>query len=303
MNREETKKEVPFRSGFITVVGRPNVGKSTLLNHLLGEKFLIVSDKPQTTRNRIRCILTRSDMQAIFIDTPGIHKPRHKLGEYMVQTALRTLNEVDAVVLVMDLTEEAGRGDEYVLEQLRLIQTPVILLLNKSDRVDAAVCEQRRKQAEAMYPFKAIFCGSAVTGAGMDDFLAEIVQLLPAGPMYYPDDMVVDQPERFIVAELIREKIIHLTEEEIPHSVAVEVEEMAERPNDLVFIRAAIYVERESQKGIIVGAGGSLLKQVGQQARRDIEALLGSRVYLDLWVRVKKDWRRRDGALRQFGYE
>ena len=300
---EKSTDTAPFHSGFITVVGRPNVGKSTLLNQLLGEKFLIVSDKPQTTRNRIRCILTRTDMQAVFIDTPGIHKPQHKLGEYMVQTALRTLAEVDVVVLVVDLTAETGRGDQFILEQLQGIGTPVILLLNKKDRVSPDVCERRREEMAALFPFERILCVSALTGDGMTDFLDIIAGLLPEGPMYYPEDMVVDHPERFIVAELVREKIIHLTEEEIPHAIAIEIEEMSPRPDDLIYIRAVVYVERESQKGIVVGAGGRLLKQVGQEARKDIEALMGSRVYLDLWVRVKKDWRKRDGALRQLGYD
>ena len=300
---DTTEGKQPFRSGFVTVIGRPNVGKSTLLNQLLGEKFLIVSDKPQTTRNRIRCILTRPDMQAVFIDTPGIHKPQHKLGEYMVQTALRTLAEVDVVVLVMDLTAETGRGDQFILEQLKTIETPVILLLNKKDQVSLEVCRRRQEEMAGLYAFEQIRCVSALTGEGTAEFLDLIAGLLPDGPMYYPEDMVVDHPERFIVAELIREKVILRTEEEIPHAVAVEIEEMSPRPDELIYIRAVVYVERESQKGIVVGAGGRLLKQVGQEARKDIESLLGSRVYLDLWVRVKKDWRRRDGALRQFGYD
>ncbi len=300
---DTTEGKQPFRSGFVTVIGRPNVGKSTLLNQLLGEKFLIVSDKPQTTRNRIRCILTRPDMQAVFIDTPGIHKPQHKLGEYMVQTALRTLAEVDVVVLVMDLTAETGRGDQFILEQLKTIETPVILLLNKKDQVSLEVCRRRQEEMAGLYAFEQIRCVSALTGEGTAEFLDLIAGLLPDGPMYYPGDMVVDHPERFIVAELIREKVILRTEEEIPHAVAVEIEEMSPWPDELIYIRAVVYVERESQKGIVVGAGGRLLKQVGQEARKDIESLLGSRVYLDLWVRVKKDWRRRDGALRQFGYD
>jgi GTP-binding protein Era len=306
-----TRRSVPdlttqtntFRSGFASIVGRPNVGKSTLMNQLLGEKFVIVTDKPQTTRNRIRCILTRDDMQVVFIDTPGIHKPHHKLGEYMVKAALRTLQEVDVVVLVVDGTEAMGRGDDFVLEQLKGLRTPVVLLLNKTDVADPSHLDRLEKAYRDRHPFQGVYRVSALSGDGVAPFLDGIYELLSPGPMYYPEDMVIDHPERFVVAEMIREKIIQLTQDEIPHSVAIEIEEMVPRSDDMVFVRAIIYVERDSQKGIVIGAGGQLLRQIGQQAREDIEGLLGSRVYLDLWVRVKKDWRSKDGSLKELGYD
>lgn len=296
-------KAIPYKSGFVAVVGRPNAGKSTLLNALLGEKLVIVSEKPQTTRNKITCILTRPDAQIIFIDTPGLHKPRTKLGEYMVGTAQAACREVDVVLLMLDAAAATGAGDRYVVESLREVGAPVLLVLNKTDLAAA----QRVAELTAMYsewfPFAGIVPVSALHQTNLEELLAEIVSLLPEGPRYYPEDMVIDQPERFIVAELIREKVMQLTEEEIPHAVAVDIEEMITRDNDMVFIRAVLYAERDSQKGIVIGAGGSRLKEIGRRARSDIESLLGSKIYLDLWVKVKKDWRKRDEALRQLGYE
>ncbi|HHV94188.1 MAG TPA: GTPase Era [Firmicutes bacterium] len=293
-----------FRSGFAAVVGRPNVGKSTLMNSLLGQKVAIVSDKPQTTRNRIRCILTRPDAQIVFLDTPGIHKPLHKLGEYMVQTALKTLNGVDAVVFVVDASQPPGRGDEFVAAQLKNSASPVILAANKVD-----LWESREKGEAILAAYRAlgdfdkVLPVSALTGSGLAELANAVIERLPEGPKYYPDDWVTDHPERFIMAELIREKVLLLTREEVPHATAVVVDRVEAREDrNLVDVWATIYVERPSQKGIIIGKGGSMLKEVGMLARQDIEALLGSQVNLQLWVKVKEDWRERAGTLSDFGY-
>lgn len=293
-----------FRSGFVTVIGRPNVGKSTFLNTLLGEKFLIVSDKPQTTRNRIRCILTTSEAQVVFIDTPGIHQAKSLLGEGMVQAAFNTLEEVDAVLFMVDTSVELGAGDRYIASQLAQINTPIFLVLNKIDLVDARQVARLETEWQKLLPqVKAIAHISALTGYNLDFLREQLLAVLPEGPKYYPDDMVIDQPERFVAAELIREKILQLTHEEVPHAVAVVVDEMKERENDVVYVRATIYVERESQKGIIIGKRGSMLKAIGEAARTDIEHLLGSNIFLDLWVKTRKDWRNQQSGLRQLGYE
>ena len=289
-----------YKSGFVAVIGRPNVGKSTLINELIGQKIAIMSDKPQTTRNKILCVLTEDDAQIVFLDTPGIHKPAHKLGEYMVKAAEGALNEVDAVCFVVDATEKFGAGEKYILERLEKTSKPVILLINKVDLVEKndllPIMESYRK----LYDFKAIIPISAKEGENLGALLTEIKKYLPEGPKYYPDDFVTDQPERLIAAELIREKILQLTRDEVPHSVAVEVEEMKPRKKVDVYTRATIYVERESQKGIVIGKRGALLKEIGEAARKDIEAMLGSKIYLDLWVKVKKDWRDKEGAIRTF---
>ena len=297
------KTDKEFRSGFIAVVGRPNVGKSTLVNSLIGQKIAIMSDKPQTTRNKILCILNLPDAQLLFLDTPGIHKPRHKLGEYMVKTAENTLREVDAVLFVVDATEEPGAGEEYILERLAAVKTPVILVINKIDKLPRAQVLPIIQRYAAKRDFTAIVPVSALTKANLDSLVAEIKKHLVPGPKYYPDDMVTDQPERLLIAELIREKVLQLTREEIPHSIAVDIEEVATRDNGDLYVRAVIYVERDSQKGIVIGAGGAVLKEAGRQARLDVENLLGSKTYLDLWVKVKKDWRNRKGVLKSLGYE
>lgn len=294
-----TSKE--FRSGFVSVIGRPNAGKSTLLNHLLGQKVLIMSDKPQTTRNRIQCILTEERGQIVFLDTPGIHKPKHKLGEYMVGAAKESMREVDAILYMVDLSSEFGSGEEYIIEMLKHTKTPVVLVLNKVDLLDKEQLLQKIQQFSSLAEFKAIVPISAKTGENTDELLKVIFDLLPKGPMYYPEDEVTDQPERFIMAELIREKVLQLTRDEIPHSIAVVIEEVHEKKT-LVKIRGLIIVERESQKGIIIGAKGKQLKEIGSLARQDIEALLGSPVFLELWVKVKKDWRNRTDSLRNYGY-
>ena len=292
-----------YKSGFVSVIGRPNVGKSTLINSLIGQKIAIMSDKPQTTRNKILCVLTQDDAQILFIDTPGIHKPKHKLGEYMVKAAENTLKEVDVILFVVDATENIGAGELYIMERLQSTQAPVILVVNKVDQIN----KQQVLPVISRYSDKLNFVGaipiSAKEKTNLDQLVEEIKKYLEEGPQYYPSDMITYQPERLVIGELIREKALHLTKEEIPHAIAVDIEEISKRNNDDLYIRATIYVERESQKGIVIGAKGSLLKEIGQLARADIENLLGSKVYIDLWVKVKKDWRNRDGILRGFGYE
>ena len=290
-----------YKSGFVTVIGRPNVGKSTLINKIVGQKVAITSDKPQTTRNRIQCIFTADDAQIIFLDTPGIHKPKFKLGEYMLKAAESTLREVDAIFFVVDATEKFGGGEKYILERLNATTKPVILVVNKID------CLEREKilpiiaEYSARRNFAAVVPISAADGTNVDALINEAKNFLPAGEKFYPDDMITDQPERLIVAELIREKILHATQDEIPHSIAVDVDEFTEREGGAIFIRATIYVERDSQKGILIGKGGGMLKQIGAAARPEIEMLLGAKIFLDLWVKVKRDWRNSVGALQNFG--
>lgn len=292
-----------FKSGFVAVIGRPNVGKSTLVNSLIGQKIAIMSDKPQTTRNKILCVLNRPEAQIVFIDTPGIHKPRHKLGEYMVRTAENTLREVDAVLFVVDATEEPGAGEQYILERLAAVSTPVILVINKIDKIARPQILPVIQRYVDKHPFAAVVPISALVKTNLEDLVQEIKKHLAEGPKYYPDDMITDQPERLLIAELIREKVLHLTREEIPHAIAVDIEEVTTRDNGDLYVRAVIYVERDSQKRIVIGAGGQVLKEAGRLARLDVENLLGSKAYLDLWVKVKKDWRNRDGILKSFGYE
>lgn len=290
-----------YKSGFVAVIGRPNVGKSTLVNKIIGQKVAAMSDKPQTTRSRIKCILTREDAQFIFLDTPGIHKPKFKLGEHMLKAAEGTLNEVDVIFFVTDASEKFGGGEKYILERLEKVTVPVILAINKIDLLDrekllpiiSAYSERRN--------FAAVVPISAADGTNVEELLDEAKKFLPEGPKYYPDDTLTDQPERLIVAEMIREKILHVTEDEVPHSIAVDIEEISERSKKSTYIRAVIYVERESQKGILIGKGGGLLKVVGQNARPEIEMLLGKKVFLDLWVKVKRNWRNSAGAIQNFG--
>lgn len=295
--------EEGYRSGFVALIGRPNVGKSTLLNRIVGQKVAIMSDKPQTTRNKIQGIYTGPDYQIIFIDTPGIHRPKHKLGEYLVEVTYNTLKEVDVILYVVDATAEYGGGEEYIINSLEGVRTPVFLLLNKVDLIrDKGKILELIAQYNERYPFAQILPVSALQGDNLDRLLQVLGEHLPEGPQYYPEDMVTDQPERFVMAELIREKVLLLTREEVPHSVAVVVETIQERGNGKLYVGAVIYVERESQKGIIIGKRGQMLKEIGRLARLDIEALLGSPIYLELWVKVKSDWRRREVDLRNFGY-
>lgn len=291
------------RSGFVSVIGRPNVGKSTLINSLIGQKVVIMSDKPQTTRNKIMCVLTLEDSQILFIDTPGIHKPKHKLGEYMLKAAENTLREVDVIFFVVDATEDLGGGERYILELLSKVKTPVILVVNKIDKIEKTKLLPIIQKYALCYDFAGVVPISAIEHTNLDHLVTEVKKYLEIGPQYYPEDMVTDQPERLVITELIREKVLHATRDEVPHSIAVDIEEIVTRPNDTLFVRAVIYVERESQKGIVIGAKGQLLKEIGRLARIDIENLLGSKIFLDLWVKVKKDWRNKEGSLRGFGYD
>ncbi|TYS68781.1 GTPase Era [Sutcliffiella horikoshii] len=292
-----------YKSGFVSIIGRPNVGKSTFLNRVIGQKIAIMSDKPQTTRNKIQGVYTQDDAQIVFIDTPGIHKPKHKLGDFMMKVAQNTLKEVDLVLFMINAKEGLGKGDEFIIEKLKETSTPVYLVINKIDEVHPDDLLPLMGTYKALYPFKEIVPISALQGNNVEVLLEQIKQFLPEGPQYYPADQVTDHPERFIVAELIREKVLHLTREEVPHSIAVAIDSMKKRENkDMVDIQATVVVERDSQKGIVIGKQGKVLKEVGQKARVDIEALLGSKVFLELWVKVQKDWRNKQSQLRDFGF-
>lgn len=293
--------KVGFKSGFVTITGRTNVGKSTLLNRMVGQKVVIMSDKPQTTRHKIQSVLTGEDYQVVFIDTPGIHKPKHKLGKRMVETALKTLREVDIIMLLVEAVMP-GAGDNYIITQVKQVAQPVILVINKIDLVKPAELAPIIATFSKLHDFAEIIPVSALTGENVARLHQAIVDRLPEGPQYYPDDVVVDRPERFIMAELIREKVLHLTSQEVPHSVAVVIDEVEQRSENLVAVSAIIYTERESQKGILIGKGGRMLKEVGKLAREEIEALLGSKIFLELWVKVKKDWRNHDIQMKNFGF-
>lgn len=298
------KSQSVFHSGFVSIIGRSNVGKSTLINQMLGQKLVIMSDKPQTTRNKIRCVLNRQNGQIVFIDTPGIHKPKHKLGSYMVNLAVETLTEVDLILFVCDVKSSPGAGDQYIVNKIKQTKTPAILVLNKIDQISKNDLLDRIIEYNKLHEWKEVVPLSALTGENTERLIETIINYLPEGPCYYPEDMVIDQPERFVVSELVREKILKLTRDEIPHSVAVEVREMEKRPNSqLVYVRVHVYLERESQKGILIGKSGEMLKRIGQEARGEIERLLGSQIYLDIWVKVKKDWRNSALVLRNLGYE
>ncbi len=291
-----------FRSGYVSIIGRPNVGKSTLLNSILGEKIAIVTPKPQTTRNKIMGIKTLPDAQIIFIDTPGIHRPRHKLGETMVRTALEALNEVD-VILFMVEPYEPGKGDRAIIDLLKRVQSPVFLLINKIDIVNKSDILLIIDHFKGLYPFKEIIPVSAIKQDGISLLIKTIHDYLPSGPTYYPDDLITDQMERFMVSEIIREKAMDMTEEELPYSVAVEVAGWKEREDGLISISCNIYVEREGQKAIIIGKRGAMLKSIGSAARVDIEKLLNTKVFLELWVKVKKNWRNDKQLLNELGYK
>lgn len=293
-----------FKSGFVTIIGRPNVGKSTLANAILGEKIAIMSDKPQTTRNRINAIHTDEECQIVFIDTPGLHKAKTKLGEFMVSSALDTLKEVDAVVFMVDDSDRIGPGDEFILEQLKAVKTPVILAINKVDLIDP---DRYVKIVENYKPYsfiKEIINISALNNTNVDVLMGMIKKFLKEGPMYYPGDILTDQPEKAVVAEIIREKLLHYLDDEIPHGVAVEIDSFKERRGqEMIDIRATIICERDSHKGIIIGKNGRKLKGIGKSAREDIEHLLGVKVFLELWVKVRPGWRDSDTFLKNFGYK
>ena len=293
-----------FYSGFVSLVGRPNVGKSTLMNRLIGEKIAIISNKPQTTRNRVQSILTKDNYQIVFIDTPGIHRPRHKLGEYMVKSAETTLNEVDAVLMLIEPADRVLEADRLIIEKFARVKSPVILVINKVDTTDKERIFKVIDNYRKLYDFAEIVPISALEGTNTDELLDVIRKYLPEGPQYFPSDMITDQPERQIASEIIREKALRLLQEEIPHGIAVEITEMKKRgEGNLVDVRATIYCEKDSHKGIIIGKHGDMLKKIGSNARGDIERLLGSPIYLELWVKVKKDWRDSDFLLKNFGYD
>nr|WP_156790237.1 GTPase Era [Falseniella ignava] len=292
-----------FKSGFISIIGRPNVGKSTLINRFVGQKIAIMSDKPQTTRNRIQGVLTNEEGQIIFIDTPGIHKPKHALGDFMVQTALKSTRGVDGVLVVVNATEPIGPGDRVVLDHVKLLDIPKFLVINKVDLIDQSEIFDIIKTYTDEYEFDEVIPISATEGYNTDILLDKIMSILPTGPQYYPADQVVDHPEYFIVQELIREKVLHLTREEIPHSVAVQVESMHRDVEDQsVEIQAVIIVERKSQKGIIIGSQGKMIRNIRKRAEKDIEVLLGSKAYLEIWVKVQNSWRDRRHFLNEYGY-
>ena len=292
----------PFKSGFVAIVGRPNVGKSTFMNYVLGQKIAIMSDKAQTTRNKIQGVYTKDDAQIVFLDTPGIHKPKHELGEFMVKSAYSALKEVDAVLFMVNVSEKRGPGDDFIIEKLKGIKTPIFLVLNKIDLVTPEVLLERVESYKDALDFAGVFPISVLQGNNVNELMEGLINALPEGPQYYPADQITDHPEYFVVSELIREKILHLTQEEIPHSVAVTVDKMQKDEFDKVHVYANIIVERKSQKGIIIGKGGRLLKEIGTRARRDIQQLLGNKVYLELWVKVEKDWRKRKSNLQEYGY-
>ncbi|KFL43346.1 GTPase Era [Lysinibacillus sp. BF-4] len=297
-------QENKFKSGFISIIGRPNVGKSTFLNRVIGQKIAIMSDKPQTTRNKVQGVLTEDDSQLIFIDTPGIHKPKHKLGEFMLKTSKNTLREVDAIMFMVNAEQKLGPGDQFIMDLLEGNETPVFLIINKIDRVHPDELLTIIERYTEKFNFAEIVPISALEGLNVDNLLVTLKKYMPEGPQYYPADQVTDHPERFIISELIREKVLHLTREEIPHSVAVVIDKIKREEDnpDKIRVQATIMVERNSQKGIVIGKQGAMLKQVGTRARKDIEMLLGSKVYLELWVKVQKDWRNKSTHLRDFGF-
>ncbi len=290
------------KSGFVSIVGRPNVGKSTLLNRIVGQKIAIMSDKAQTTRNKIQGIYTTPESQIVFIDTPGIHKPKHRLGDFMVDSAFSAFREVDVILFMVNIAEKRGPGDNFIMERLKTVKSPVFLVLNKIDKIHPDQLLPIIEDYRSLVDFEQVIPISAADGNNVETLLSEVTKYLPEGPQFYPDDQVTDHPEYFIVSELIREKVLELTREEVPHSVAVVVESMQRNELGKVQVHAAIIVERSSQKGIIIGKGGKMLKDIGIRARRDIEVLLGDKIYLDLWVKVQKDWRDRQTNLQDYGY-
>jgi len=294
-----------FKSGFVTLIGRPNVGKSTLMNYLIGQKIAITSNKPQTTRNRIQTVLTTDEGQIVFVDTPGIHKAKNKLGTYMVNVAERTLNEVDVVLWLVEPSTFIGAGEQHIVQQLGKVTTPVVLVINKADTVkkeDILPCIAKYNE---VYQFADIVPVSARTGENTDELLKVIMKYLPYGPQFYDEDTVTDQPQRQIAAEIIREKALHALDAEIPHGIAVAIDSMKERPgkNNLVDIEATIICERDSHKGIIIGKQGAMLKKIGSNARYELERMLDAKVNLKIWVKVRKDWRDSDFMIKNFGYD
>lgn len=292
-----------FHSGFVAILGRPNVGKSTFLNRVVGQKIAIMSDKAQTTRNKIQGIYTEDDAQIVFIDTPGIHKPHSRLGDFMVESALSTLNEVDAVLFMVNATQKRGRGDDFIIERLKNVKKPIYLVINKIDQIHPDKLLQIMDDYRNTLDYAEVFPISALEGNNCPELIESLVNTLPEGPQYYPADQITDHPERFIAGELIREKALELTREEVPHSVAVVVDRIHREDAEKVLVQATIVVERNSQKGIIIGKGGKMLKQIGVKARKDIELMLGDKVYLELWVKVQPNWKDRQVDLQALGYK
>ena len=295
--------EEQFRSGFVSIIGRPNVGKSTLLNRILGDKIVITSDKPQTTRNRIQGIHNLPGSQMVFIDTPGIHRAKSKLNKYMVDVALSSIKEVDVILFLVEADAKPANQEGMILELLADADAPVLLVINKIDLVEKDILLERLSAYAALYPFREIVPISALSGDGVERLVEVVRGYIPEGPPYFPDDILTDLPERFVVAEMIREKVFRLTHDEVPYSVAVVVESFKERADGLVSIAAVINVERESQKGIVIGRKGEMLKRIGMQARREIEELLDTKVFLELFVRVSREWSENTRMLKEFGYE
>ncbi len=293
-----------YNSGFVTVIGRANVGKSTLLNKIIGEKVSIISNKPQTTRNKIQCVYTESNCQIVFLDTPGIQRPKNKLGEYMLRISKNTLEEVDVITFIVDESLEIGFIDNYIIDQIKNIDTPKILLINKIDKLKEDQIINLVNKFETLNIFEQIIPISAMEGINIGKYIEVLKKYLPEGPQYFPEDMITDQPEKFIIAETIREKALYYLREEIPHGIFVAVDMMEQREEqDIIDLYATIYCEKNSHKGIIIGKGGKMLKKIGTDARKDIEKLLGSRINLQLWVKIEKNWRDKENKLRYFGYQ
>ncbi|WP_099203139.1 GTPase Era [Miniphocaeibacter massiliensis] len=293
-----------FKSGFITVLGRSNVGKSTFLNKIMGEKLSIISNKPQTTRNKIKLIYTNEKMQCVFLDTPGIQKPKNKLGEYMLKVSKESLNEVDVVTYIVDTSVNIGENEQYIIDFLKDINTPIILLINKVDIVSQEEIEKIKNMYEKLEIFKKIIPISALSGVGIDKYFSEIYEILPEGPMYYEEDDITDQPVKQIVSEIIREKTLNYLQDEIPHGINIVVESMKTRNNSNMYdIHATIVVEKKSHKGMVIGKNGQMIKKIGTGARKDIETFLDSNVNLKLWVKIDPDWRNKDTKLKEYGYK
>jgi GTP-binding protein Era len=291
-----------FKSGFVTIIGRPNVGKSTFLNNVIGRKIAITSPKAQTTRNQISGVYTTDNEQIVFIDTPGIHKPKHKLGVFMTDTAIQTLNEVDIVMFMINGQEDLGKGDRYIIEQLEKVNKPVFLLINQIDELDKAKVFKKISVYKDLYNFAEIIPISALRKLNIETLVNVISSYLEEGPKYYPDDQLTDHPEKFIIAETVREKVLYLTKEEVPHSIATVVESVKRDEDDKLVVTVIIFVERSGQKGIIIGKQGQMLKTIGTRARRDIESLLGEKIHLELWVKIEPNWRNKAKYLKQLGY-
>lgn len=293
-----------YKSGFITVVGRPNVGKSTLLNQIIGEKISIISDKPQTTRNKIQMVYTGDDYQIVFLDTPGIQMPKNILGDYMLKISRTTLEEVDIVTFMVDESMETGKLDNYILDQLKEISTPIVLLINKTDKLTKDQTDKLVNKYKDMGMFQDVIPISALNNDNIERYLEVLKGMLPEGPQYFPEDMITDQPERFIISEIIREKALVNLEDEIPHGIYVDIDKIVQREDkELIDVFANVYCEKNSHKGMIIGKNGRMLKTIGQQAREDIEKLMGSKVNLQIWVKVEKNWREKANKVKYFGYK